>query len=137
MNTPFLDSNGNPMEFGYFYSITVNHVTYPEIQYLSRKTNTQMMRFKIFSDLHRDGYKLLIGYDPNNRPKRLNRTKKNITDNEDNSENDFGDDDPDFVPDNYLGGKSKKNTIKRRKRVSNKRRKSNKKKKRRSIKRRK
>ena len=137
MNTQFLDSNGNPMEKGYFYSITVNHVTYPEIQYLSRKTNTQMMRFTIYSDLHRDPYKLLIRYDPNNRPKRLNRTKSNFTDNEDDSDKDFGVDDPDFNPEDYLGGKSKKNTIKRRKRVSNKRRKSNKKKKRRSIKRRK
>jgi len=140
MNTPFLDSDGNPMEKGYFYSITVNHTVFPEIQYLSKKTGTQMMRFTIISDLHRDRYALLIRYDPNNRPKRLNRNKTNITDNEDESDNDFADDNDigdNFDANDYLGGKSKKNTIKRRKRISNKRRKSNKKKKRRSIKRRK
>jgi hypothetical protein len=126
MNTPFLDSNGNPMEKGYFYSITVNHGNhgnrvFPKIQYLSRKTGTMMMRFRIIDDPD----PLFIRYIPNNRPKLVSSGEINITDNEDDSDDDFG------------GGKSKKNTIKRRKRVSNKRRKSNKKKKRRSIKRRK
>ena len=114
MNTPFLDSNGNPMEKGYFYSITIMHTVFPEIQYLSKKTNTMMMRFKIIND----PYALLIRYDPNNRPTRLNRNKTNITDNEDDSDNDFS------------GGKRKN-------RKSNKRRKTNKNKKRKSIKRRK
>ena len=117
MNGPveFLDSNGNPMEIGKYYSI---NNSFQKAQYLGKKTKSMMMRFRIINDPD----KLLVRYNPNNRPILVLTDELNDTDNEDDSEDDFN------------GGKRKKRKTIKRKKFSKRRRFS---KRMRSIKRRK
>jgi hypothetical protein len=118
MNVPLLDSKGNPMKIGKYYYVNNYYV---DCKYLgvSSYDNT-MMRFKYdINDINNTSKKLVTKYNQYLRPVREPDGYVDDTDSEDESDND------------YYGGKSKKNTIKRRKRISNKKRKTNKKKKRR------